>query len=283
MRAVIVGAGGQLGQELARRLPEATALDRAALDVTDAAAVRSHLEAARPDVVFNASSYNRVDAAESDPAPAFAVNAHAVRELAVLCRDLGARLVHFSTNYAFGRDLARRRPYLETERPEPPNAYGASKVIGEEFVGMICPRALVIRTAALFGRARGTRSNFLENMRTRAAAGDSLQIVADQVVAPTATADLAVAALHLVEKDAIGVYHLNGPDGTSWYELARFFLEKAGLADRIRPVTTEELGAPAPRPRYSVLAIDKYLATGGPAPTPWREAVERYRSTEARE
>src|SRR4051812_15785529 len=184
MKVVILGAAGLLGQELVRQLPDATAWERGHGDITNAGDLRRRLEAARPDLVLNATSYNRVDAAEGDPAPAFAVNALAVRTMALACRDLDCRLVHFSTNYAFGRDRTRVRPYAEDEPPAPPNVYGVSKVTGEEFVRALCPRHLVIRTAALFGPARGARFNFLENMLNRARAGEALRIVNDQIVAP---------------------------------------------------------------------------------------------------
>lgn len=281
MRALILGAGGQLGEELARQVPGAMACERAALDVTDTAALRRVIEAERPEVVFNATSYNRVDAAETDPAPAFAVNVLAVRDMARLCAEFGSLLVHYSTNYAFGRDLGRRQPYTEDELPAPPNAYGVSKVLGEDFVRMLCPRHLVIRTAAVFGASRGSRANFLRNMQT-AAKDRSLTIVNDQTIAPTATGDLVRATLHLLRTNAGGTFHVNGPDAATWYELARFYFEMLGLVDRVRPVTTEALGAAASRPRYSVLAIDKYLATGGPPPRRWHEAVTEYFQREAR-
>src|SRR5436853_3653807 len=124
MHAVILGGRGQLGQELVRQLPGAVALGRADVDLTDAAALRSEIERHRPQVVFNAASNNQVDAAEIDPQMAFRVNAVAVGMLARICRDSGVRLVHFSTNYVFGRNRARRIPYRENELPEPVNAYG---------------------------------------------------------------------------------------------------------------------------------------------------------------
>lgn len=276
MNAVILGAGGQLGEELTRQLPDAKAFTRRDFDMTDAAALRTALTAAAPDVVYNASSFNRVDAAVSDPGPAFAVNTLAIRELAIVCRDLGCRMVHFSTNYVFGRDLERRRPYREDDPVGPLNAYGVSKLMGEEFALMAYPQALIVRTAALFGRSATSRNNFIENMLAKARAGEMVRIVDDQVIAPTLTADLATAARRLVEAGAEGVFHFNGEEEATWYELGRAYLTMAGFGDRVRPATTAEIGAAARRPGYSVMGIDKYLSLGLPRPTPWRVALERY-------
>jgi len=276
MKAVVLGALGQLGEELVRQLPDAVAFDRRTLDVTDAAKVRAALVGVEAEVVFNATSNNRVDAAQGDPAPAFAVNALAVRELAVVCRERGCRLVHFSTNYVFGRDPSRRRPYREDEAVGPINVYGASKAAGEELAVVELPGALIVRTAALIGPATTSRNGFLRNMMAKAEAGEIVRIVNDQTIAPTRTADLATAAIRLAEAGASGVYHVNGPEATTWYELARCYFELAGLGDRVKPVRTAEIGAAARRPEYSVLGIDKYLSHGFAAPLDWRAAVAEY-------
>jgi dTDP-4-dehydrorhamnose reductase len=220
MRSVILGASGQLGRELTSQLPNAAAFGRDQLDVTDAARLRDALTAAEPEVVFNATSNNRVDAAEADPNPAFAVNALAVRELAIICRDLGCRLIHFSTNYVFGRDAERRIPYREGDPVGPVNAYGVSKLMGEDFIAANCRDHVIVRTAALFGRSTASRHNFLENMLAKTRAGEVVRVVDDQTVAPTATDDLAAAAIRLAGKDVVGIFHVNGPEGTTWYEMA---------------------------------------------------------------
>lgn len=278
-RVAILGAGGQLGQAFVRRLPDATRWTRAEVDVTQPDEVRAAIEAARPDVVLNCTSCNQVDAAERDPGPVFAVNAHAVGALARLCAERGVRLAHFSTNYVFGRDETRKIPYAESDAPEPRTTYGVSKFAGEELVRLSGAASLVIRTAALFGPATGVRHNFLDNMLAKAQSGETVRIVADQTVAPTATDDLVAATLALLERGAEGTFHVNGPDAATWHDLARAYLDRFGLGDRVVPTTSAALAAPAQRPRFSVLAIDKYLATGGPAPRPWREAVAAYCSS----
>lgn len=274
MRAVILGGAGHLGQELARQLPGAVVLSRRDVDVTDAVRLRDTLSRSGAEIVFNATSNNRVDAGESDPAPLFAVNAVAVRDMARACRDFGCPFVHFSTNYVFGRDLDRKRPYLETDLPGPINVYGVSKLMGEELALLTWPGTLVVRTASLVGCSPHTRHNFLENMLAKARRGEMVRVVDDQTVAPTRTVDLAAGAIALAARGATGVFHLNGPEPATWHDLAREYFHLAGVADRLAPATTSEIAAPAPRPRFSVLSIDKYLSSGLPAPMPWREAVQ---------
>lgn len=276
MKAVVLGCSGQLGQELVRQLPGAIGLHRGDVDVTDPVRLREILIAQQPTIVFNATSNNKVDAAEADSHAVFAVNALAVRNLAAICRDLGCGLVHFTTNYVFGGDRSRRTPYTEEDLIAPINAYGVSKAIGEHLALLTWPRTLIVRTAALFGRCPTSRHNFLDNMLAKAKAGETVRIVNDQVVAPTRTVDLAAGAIHLTSVGATGVYHLNGPDAATWYELAREYLSLAGFEKSVHPATTAEIGAPARRPEFSVLAIEKFLRQGFTPPMPWRDAVRWY-------
>ena len=152
MRALVAGAEGQLGSELCRRLGAELAWSggREALDVTDAAAVRALVARVKPDVVFNATAYNRVDAAERERDRAFAVNAIAPRTLARAAARAGGRLVHVSTDYVF--DGASSRPYREEDEPHPLSAYGASKLEGETHVLAAGPEHLVVRTSGVMGR-----------------------------------------------------------------------------------------------------------------------------------
>src|SRR5262249_39753066 len=147
MRCAILGAGGQLGRDLAPRVEgEVTCLTRGQADLTRPETLRAALEELRPQVVINCAAYNLVDKAESDPKTAFAVNALGVRQLAILCRDLDCTLVHFSSDYVFGLDETRRAPYAETDAPGPISVYGQSKLAGEDSVRAVCPRHLLIRT-----------------------------------------------------------------------------------------------------------------------------------------
>jgi dTDP-4-dehydrorhamnose reductase len=283
MRVVVLGAAGQLGRELVRALPGATtaALTRADVDVRDRAALAARLAALAPDAVVNAAAENRVDAAEADPREAFAVNAEAVAGLARVCRDLGAFLVHLSTDYVF--DGRARRPYTEEDTPNPESAYGRSKLEGERHVRELAGRHAVIRVAGLYaaGGARGKGGSFVDRVLARARTGERLRIVADQVTAPTWARDVATTLARLVPRLVAGgapggIYHVTNAGACSWHEFACAALALAGVPAAVEAITTAELGAPAPRPAYSVLANTRLEAAREPALRPWRDALAAY-------
>jgi dTDP-4-dehydrorhamnose reductase len=275
LKALVTGAGGQLGAALGRALAPsgATLLERAGLDVRDAERVARTLREARPDVVFNASAYNAVDAAEQDPGAAFEVNALAVLHLGRACREAGALLLHFSTDYVFdGGDSA---PIPEERCPRPLSVYGASKLAGEALAAASGAAHVVVRTSALFatGGSRVKGGSFVERILERARSGQALRVVSDQVFAPTYAPDLARAAIALAESGARGLFHVTNEGACSWHELAVAALEAAGLAAPVAPINASDLGAPAARPRYSVLDTSRYRALGLSPLRHWRDAL----------
>ena len=278
MPTIILGSGGQLGQEFCARLHDAVALARSDFDLADCETVKDRLLALQPDLVLNCAAYNAVDDAERDVAGAFAVNAFGVRALAQACAELGATLVHYSTNYVFGQDDTRRQPYRETDLPGPVSAYGVSKLAGEALVQAYCPRHFVIRTAGVFGTYthRGKPANFIQKMVARASRGGALRVVNDQVCTPTTVWDLADATLRLVGAKAYGLYHLTSNGACTWHELALTAVRQAGLQTPVAAVTSAELAAPARRPSYSVLACDAYDRFGFPPRPTWQEALAEY-------
>lgn len=276
---LVLGAAGQLGSALTDRLAECglplEARD-ARLDVADAAALRGALTAIRPAVVLNAAAYTDVDGCERDPARARAVNAEAPAGLASFCRDLGARLLHVSTDYVF--DGRGSRPFREDDPVGPLSEYGRSKLAGERAVLAASPEFLVVRTSWVFGRGR----NFIASvcMRARSLREDPgaapLRVVDDQVGSPTYAEDLAGGLIALLECAGGGLYHLANPGAASRLELARFALRAAGLAElEIQPVKTVDFPLPAPRPLYSVLDCSRARALGVEL-RPWQEAVVAY-------
>jgi dTDP-4-dehydrorhamnose reductase len=275
VRAVVVGSAGQLGRELVAQLGAEAAWsgDRAEIDVTDAVAVAALVKRVRPDVVFNAAAYNRVDAAESEPQAAFAVNASAPHFLARSSREAGALLVHYSTDYVF--DGTASRPYREDDAPRPLGVYGASKLAGETLVAASGAAHLVVRTSGVLGRGGSEQKggSFVERIVAKARAGQPLRVVADQVFAPTCAADLAAASLALVRAGGRGVFHVTNGGTCTWHELASAALAACGLDQPVERITVADLLLPARRPAYSVLDNARYLGLGLPPLRSWREAL----------
>jgi dTDP-4-dehydrorhamnose reductase len=275
VKALVLGSAGQLGRELVRTLADEVAWkgDRAEIDVSDGAAAAALLARARPDVVFNATAYNRVDAAEAEPLAAFAVNAVAPHHLARAAREAGALLVHFSTDYVF--DGTSPRPYREDDPTRPLGAYGASKLAGEHLVAAAGGEHLVVRTSGLLGRGGSEQKggSFVERIVARARAGVPLRVVADQVFAPTCAADLASAAIALVRARARGLFHVTNGGSCSWHELACAALAAAGIEAPVERVALGDLSLPARRPLRSVLSCERYVGLGLPPLRHWRDAL----------
>ncbi len=279
MRVLLLGASGQLGSELLGRLAaaEVVAPARSALDVTDVVAVARTVAELRPALIINATAFHRVDDIESDPAPAFAVNAAAVHQLAGTAERHQARLVHFSTDYVFGG--SGPGPFTEDATPAPVNAYGVSKLAGEQCVRNAGPRHLVIRSSGLYGIAgsRGKGGNFVETMLRLARERTPLRVVDDQVLAPTYAADLAEGVVRLLAVDPPGgIYHLTNAGACSWFEFARRIFTLCGLAPDIVPTTSDAFGAPARRPANSVLANTRTAKLGLAPLPPWPDALRAY-------
>jgi len=280
-RYVVIGATGQLGSDLVRTFDDRSGklvpLSTRDVDILDAAATRSTLEALRPTWVLNTAAYNLVDRAEEDGRSAFALNAESVGSLAAVCQSIGARLVHFSTDYVF--DGAKRTPYLETDPPRPISVYGESKLAGERLALERCERTVIFRVCGLFGLAgalgRG-KGNFVETMVRLAGEGRPLRVVSDQVLCPSYTLDLARKVWAVLPKVAHPVYHLTNAGQTSWYDFARRALDLTGVAANLTAVTAAEYGARARRPAYSVLAHAHLAALGEDDLRPWDAALAAY-------
>lgn len=278
MTTLILGSAGQLGTAFRRLLPDAVACAREQADLANAESLRAVVQSVKPGVVLNCGAYNAVDRAESDVAGAFAVNAFGVRELALACRDAGAALVHFGTNYVFGQDDQRRVPYRETDTPGPISAYGISKLAGEYFALANSPKNMVIRTCGLFGVTErgGVPWNFIEKLLDRARRGEKLRVVNDQELTPTAASDLAAATLNLLHAGATGLYHFTNAGACTWHEFACAAMRQAGLNVDVEAVTSDVFNAPARRPCYSVLDCSAYERRCNVTRATWQEALERY-------
>jgi len=279
MKTIVLGSAGQLGRDLVPRLlGDVVPLTRADIDLARPASVRPVLESLRPAVVLNCAAYNLVDQAEADPEAALAVNALGVRALAEACRDLGCVLVHFSTDYVFGLDEQRRTPFAETDAPGPVSVYGLSKLAGEYFVRALCPRHFVIRTCGLYGvwGSGGKGGNFVETMLRVAGQGKPLRVVGDQHCTPSCTVDVAAAAVALLATSQYGLYHVVNAGACTWHEFAQAIFALTGVAADLTAIASRDWPAPARRPGYSVLGMERWAALGLPAPRPWRDALAAY-------
>jgi dTDP-4-dehydrorhamnose reductase len=288
-RWVVTGAGGQLGLCLAARLRRdpanslAAAFDHKALDITDAAALRSAIAAlpgGPPDVIANAAAMTQVDLCEDDPAAAALANASGPAALAGLCQQIGARLVHVSTDYVF--DGCGARPYTESDPTGPRSVYGRTKLEGERRVLAAQPEAIVVRTAWVFGPGRNFVRTILEAAaRTKRGEAPALRVVDDQRGSPTYAGDLADGLIGLVDADASGVVHLTNGGVATWWDLARAAVDIWGHPELpIEKVRTVDVPRPAPRPAWSVLDTSRAEHLGVRLRT-WREALRGYLDSDA--
>jgi dTDP-4-dehydrorhamnose reductase len=276
VRLLVTGAGGMLGQDVvsAAAAHTVSAPSHAELDVTDAAAVRACVADFAPSAVINCAAWTDVDGAESDPDGAFAVNATGAANVADAAAHAGARLVHVSTDYVF--DGGKRTPYVESDATGPLGAYGRTKLAGEQAVAAAGGSHAIVRSSWLFG-AGG--ANFVATMLRLAAERDELAVVTDQVGCPTFTGHLAPALLELAAGDAQGIFHVAGTGACSWHDFAREIFRQAGADCEVLPATTADMGRPAPRPAFSVLASERPETPSLPS---WHDGLASYLSTGVR-
>jgi dTDP-4-dehydrorhamnose reductase len=277
MRALITGAGGQVGRAWTRAARpgwEISALTRSQLDVGDETATAEAVEALRPDVIVNAAAFTAVDLAQSEQAAAWRANRDGARNLARAAQRCGARLAHISTDFVF--DGRSARPYRPGDPTAPLSVYGASKRAGEEAVSEVLPQALIVRTGWVYG---GQGANFLTTMLRLMNQDGSVRVVDDQIGTPTSAASLAEGLWRLIEFGAEGLYHYTDAGVASWYDFAQAIAEEASaagrapVAARVMPINTSDFPTAAPRPAFSVLdKSETWNLLGGPAPH-WRAAL----------
>jgi len=279
-RVAIFGSGGQLGVELISEFKargyEVAPFERSTVDIADQARVEHVLANYDPAIVINAAAYNQVDVAEKEPQAAFLVNALAVRNLAMACRQVDAKLVHFSTDYVF--DGMAGRAYTEEDATHPMGAYAVSKLAGELYARAYLDQPLIIRTSGVFGPGGldTARGNFVELMLRLASQGQPIRVVEDHVASPTFAPALASRTADLVGRNARGIFHAGGGTPISWFDWAVKIFDAAGLKPPIKPTNEREFRTAARRPRYSALSNGKLEALGvAPMPT-LDEAIRTY-------
>ena len=289
MKIILIGANGQLGTDMVSALAQHDVVNaiqpgtdsaRLAqvleLDISNNTAVRAVITQHKPDVIINTAAFHRVDDIERDASAALQVNAFAAQQLALACRDADIALLHISTDYVF--DGNKQTPYVETDLPNPISAYGATKLAGELLVRSAWHKHYIIRPCGLYGTAgaMGKGGNFV-NIMLKLARGDKpVKVIADQVCTPTYTKDLAEQIALLITTGQYGVYHTTSDGACTWFEFAREIFRLAGLSPQVIPITSEEYGAPARRPAYSVLENRALRNLGIDRLRDWHEALAEY-------
>jgi dTDP-4-dehydrorhamnose reductase len=278
VKILLIGANGQLGTDLQKKNPghQIVPLTHADLDVVDAARVQAALREHSPQAVISTAAYHRTDECEDFPEKAFQVNILGPRNLGRACAAIGARLVHYSSDYVF--DGLKRLPYCESDRPAPLSVYGISKLGGEHAALAASDRHMVLRVASLFGSAgsAGKGGNFVELIVKRAREGQPVEVVDDMIMSPTYTLDLAEMTWTLLDREAPGgLYHVTNSGTASWYEFARKFLS---LLDLPAPKAIRSADRPAKirRPLYSAMRSERLPELGIQPLRVWQEAVRAY-------
>ena len=286
MKVLLTGSNGQVGwalvQQLSQQAIDFVAFNRQELDITHQQAVMQAVMAYHPDVIINAAAHTAVDKAESEPDLAFAINQQGAGYLAEAAQQVGAALLHISTDYVF--DGQANQPYGENDATAPQGVYGQSKLAGEQAVLAACSRSIVLRTAWVFGEHG---HNFVKTMLRLGRERDGLSIVGDQRGAPTYAGDIADAliqiAQHITQGKATeyGVYHFSGSPYVSWYQFAEAIFQHAqqqGILPTIpqlNAITTAEYPTPAKRPANSCLQLSKIQQAFAIAPSDWQHALTR--------
>jgi len=281
MKVAVIGANGQLGSDLVAAFSgngdAVRGLTHSEVEVSDLQSVSQALKDFQPQVIVNTAAMHHVENCESDPGKAFAVNALGPRNLAIVARDLGAVLMHVSTDYVF--DGGKGSPYVEEDNPRPLNAYGITKLAGEHFVRATTEKQFVIRTSGLYGkspcRAKGGL-NFIELMLKLAKERGEVRVVDSEVVTPTSTAELAQQMVQLSRSDCYGLYHATAEGSCSWYEFAREIFTVTDTAVRLKVAAPGEFPAKVARPKYSVLENRALKSRGLNMFRPWQDALHKY-------
>jgi dTDP-4-dehydrorhamnose reductase len=277
VRLLVTGAHGQLAGAIIDTFKvsaEVLAYSRQALDIADFDAVMSRVQADKPDVIINCAAYNDVEGAEDDADKALIANAFGVRVLTRAAQEIGATLVHYSTDFVF--DGKATRPYVEEDVPNPQSAYAQSKLLGEWFA-LEAPRPFVLRVESLFGGANAKSS--IDRIAQAITEGREAKVFRDRIVSPSYVVDVAVATAALLSRGEPGLYHCVGTGHANWHEVGLEIARVMGKEReaRLQPVSVADVSLRASRPQFAALANDK-LGRVMPLPT-WQDAVRRYLSS----
>ncbi|WP_027632042.1 dTDP-4-dehydrorhamnose reductase [Clostridium hydrogeniformans] len=287
MKILITGAKGQLGSAITNILStgiceigeisnlaknvEVIACGSEELDITHLNKVKEVIKNEKPQIVINCAAYTNVDGCETDYDGAFKVNALGPRNLAIGCEEIGAKLIHISTDYVFKGDGSS--PYKECDITNPISAYGKTKLLGEDYVREFCSRYFVVRTSWVYGY---DGKNFVKTIIKAAKERGHLTVVDDQRGNPTNAEDLAYHIIKLMETEEYGVYNCTGEGECSWYDFAKAIVKFSEIDCTVEPITSDKLDRAAKRPAFSSLDNMMLRCTIGNHMRPWEKALETF-------
>ena len=279
MRVAIIGANGQLGSDLLEafsRKHTVTGLTHQELEVTEIDSVKATLGDLKPDIVLNTSAFHNVPLCEQDPEKAFAVNGQGALNLARVCTDIQAKLVHYSTDYVF--DGNQKVAYAETDLTNPLNVYAVTKLAGEKFVLSYATKPYVIRVSGIYGKVpcRAKGGNFVTTMMKLSKEKPEVRVVNDEVLTPTSTRSIAETTLDLLSKDSFGLYHMTSEGCCSWYEFAAAIWEIMGLKTPLYPASVYDNPVLVKRPFYSVLENANLKKAGVKDMPYWKDELHEF-------
>jgi dTDP-4-dehydrorhamnose reductase len=269
---LITGADGQLGKELTRQISQShsvISLGKKDLNITDKEKVNKIISQLKPELIIHAAAFTAVDNCEIERKKAFEVNGLGAGYVAIAANKVGARMFYISSDYVF--DGIKQSPYTEEDEPNPLSVYGMSKWLGEKLV--LNFHGTVIRTSWLYGH---DGKNFVKTMLALAQKNKEIKVVNDQIGSPTYVNDLTETIIRLFDK-RIGIYHVSNSGSCSWYEFAKAIFKEAGFdSNLVLPISTEDYGALAARPRYSVMAHKALMRENVKPLRTWNEALKTF-------
>lgn len=274
IKILITGAKGQLGIDIVRFLSDyhqVIGIGKEMLDITNYIEIAYSIGRLSPDIIINCAGYTDVDGCEKDINLAYKVNTVGANNLAIAAVNTNTVLVHISTDYIF--DGNKKRPYIETDKSNPLNIYGKSKLLAEQLINDICPRHYIIRTSWLYGPYG---NNFVKKILRAAANKQTLKVVNDQIGSPTYTKDLIKAINLLINTNVYGTYHISNRGSCSRYDFAKKIIEYTKKYIEVLPISTKQLNNPVNRPKYSVLdnyKVESYLRYYSPH---WEHALREF-------
>lgn len=274
-KIIVTGCNGQLGRAVNKLYAkderyELVNTDVGELDITNIDEVMSFARDVKPYAIINCAAHTGVDACETEADKAYRINAIGARNLSIAATETDAKLIHISTDYVF--DGKGTRPYTEFDAVGPQGMYGRTKLAGENFVKEFADRYFIIRTAWLYGDGK----NFVKTMLRLSETNDKVRVVKDQVGSPTSADELAKAVAYLLPTENYGLFHGTCEGDCSWAEFTEEIFRLAGKKTAVEPITTEEFGAAAPRPAYSILENYMLKLTSNFMFADWHDAIAKY-------